>query len=388
MFTFAIYGIGGTQIYARNKLQYMQNHGWKACMVTTEPGKDIMVKEMYPFKDGVFPELMRNPYFYNVRQRKKIINKVLKYIFNFANPADEIVIESNFMAITPWAELVAKELNARNFIFLIQEDYNIQSKRYLDFFYFKYNRGELAVNTSQALYILFKNYPNFKDRGNCFLHAFCSNVVEDSESILMDKLKNADFNIGSVGRINKPFVLPMVSKIAEYVTCYPDYTFNLVLFGGSPNPEDIQAITNITNPVKNLNTLITGPIFPIPLCDLRNMDVCISSAGAALTSTDAGVLTIAVDALDFEPIGIVKVTTNNIIHRDKNDNASLPDLLNQILFEKKYTGLLKPHIENYTEYFNEHEVLLSKADLTKAYYDVSKMSPGLIGRLKLFVSSL
>lgn len=385
LFTFAIYGIGGTQIYARNKMLYMQKKGWNTCMVTTEPGDEILVKEMEPFKAGVFPELMRNPYLYSPWKRKHIIKRVIGYIFKFTNSSDEIVIESNFMAITPWAELIAEKLKIKNLIFLIQEDYNIKSKKYLDFFYFKYKRGELAVNTPQALSILFKDYPNFDKSDNSYLSAYCSNVVEDCKSVLGDSLEEADYNIGSVGRINKPFVLPMVEQLVRYVLSKPERTFNLVFFGGSPVKEDIDNIRKATEGISNIKVLVTGPIFPVPLCDLKKMDVCVSSAGAALTSTDAGILTIAVDAIDYEPIGIVKCTTNNIIHRGKSAKANMSDLLDQILIEKKYEGILYPQIMDYSAFFDLHVNWLSKSEKKLDYYKVKKLAPKLLSQLAYFI---
>lgn len=232
-------------------------------------GTDILVQEMNPYQKGVFPELMRNPYLYTGRRRKAIIERVIKYIYEFASPSDEIVIESNFMAITPWAELVAEKLKAKNFIFLIQEDYEIKSRKYLDFFHYKYLRGEFAVNTPQALSILFKDSNLYKVRYGEYLHAFCSNVVEDCDSVLSANLPDSDFNIGSIGRINKPFVLPTVRSLTAFIKRHPEKTFNLVLFGGSPFYEDIEAINKETENIPNLHTIITGPIFPIPLCDLK-----------------------------------------------------------------------------------------------------------------------
>lgn len=388
LFTFAIYGIGGTQIYARNKLLYMQKHGWKTCMVTTEPGTDIFVKELNPYINGVFPELMRNPYLYSSRQRHDIINNVVNYIYMFASPDNEIVIESNFMAITPWAELIAEKLKAKNFIFLIQEDYNIKAKKYLDFFYFKYLRGELAANTPQALNILFKGYKNIEENPQNYLSAFCSNVIEDCDSVLKDKIKDADFNIGSIGRINKPFVLPMIKKVVQYVKHYPQYSFNLVLFGGSPDNEDISAILSETSDISNLNTVITGALFPIPLCDIKAMDVCISSAGAARTSTDAGILTISMDAMDFEPIGIVNCTTNDTIHRGNSPVIPLSELLDCVLFEKKYDGVLNENRIDYTSNFDRDVPIVIRKSPSINYYDVRRMAPNILNRIKYKLTHL
>lgn len=381
LFTFAIYGIGGTQIYARNKIKFMQSRGWNTCMVTTEPGSEILVSEMQPYTQGVFPELMRNPYLYSQHRRKKIVTEVISYIKSFSTDSDEILIESNFMAITPWAELIAKKLKARNFIFLIQEDYNIQSKKLLDFFSFKYDRGELSVNTKRALQILFKGYREIPENDDRCLSAYCSNVVEDCQSVLEGKLKEADYNIGSIGRINKPFVLPMVQDVVKYVETHPQKKFNLVFMGGSPYQKDIESIREVCETVKNLNLIITGPLFPIPLCDVQTMDVCISSAGACWSATDAGVLTISIDANDFKPIGIIKITTENSIHRGQTPPIPLENLLDDILVNHKYSGVLKPKTVDYFQRFEDHDKLIGLADRKLEYYPVKRTAPNLLNRL-------
>lgn len=381
LFTFAIYGIGGTQIYARNKMKFMQSKGWSTCMVTTEPGSEILVKEMQPYTGGVFPELMRNPYLYSSWRRNKIISKVITYIRSFGSDTDEILIESNFMAITQWAELIAEKLRVRNFIFLIQEDYNIRSTKLLDFFSFKYDRAELAVNTKRALQILFKNYRDIPEDDDRFLSAYCSNVVEECQSILGDKLKEADYNIGSIGRINKPFVLPMVQDVIRYVESNPGLKFNFIFFGGSPYPKDIEAIKDACESVKNLDLIITGPLFPIPLCDVQKLNVCISSAGACWSATDAGVPTISIDANDFKPIGIIRITTENSIHRGEESSVALSNLLDDILINHKYAGKLKTKKVDYFRNFEEHEKMIDLAKQGLEYYPIKKTAPNLLKRL-------
>jgi len=375
LFTFAIYGIGGTQIYARNKMLYMQNKGWQTCMVTTEPGTEILVKEMSPYTNGVFPELMLNPYVYTPWKRRKIITRVIEYIRCFAPEGSEIVIESNFMAITPWAELIAAKLNAQNFIFLIQEDYNLKSKKILDFFSYKYDRRELAVNTPEALSILFKNYREIPDDEHRFLNAFCSNTVENCSSILENVLIDADYNIGSIGRLNKPFVLPMIKDVIKYVQQHPRLKYNFIFFGGSPYPEDIESIRQACKKVDNFNLIITGPLFPVPLCDIQKMDVCISSAGACWSSSNAGVLTISIDAMDFKPIGVIDITTNNCIHRGDSEIIPLGDLLDDILLNHRFVNELKVKMEDYFHIFEIHEELRHKATNIREYYNVKNTAP-------------
>ena len=382
---FAVFGIGGTQIYVRNKLNFLKKQGWDVCVITTEsPGKDgVVVKELLPYQNAVFPELMNNPNLYTKKEREAIINRLCTVIGDIT---PESVIESNFIQVTFWGELLAKRFGIRHFVFLIQEDYRIRIKNYLEFFKFKYDRGELAVNTKQALKILFDGYCSISKRQNAFLDAFCHNAVEDCVDIYTPSLPKADFVIGSAGRVNKPFVLPMIRQITEFAMQHPKDTFLIVFMGGSPEKKDYEDIYEEISCTENLNVYITGPIFPIPFSLMKYADAYVSSAGSARMSAEMGFTTIAMDGMDYLPIGIVGKTTNDTIHRPVGQKVvPLDDLLEQVLYGGKYTNqpYLNPQIEeDIQKSLYAHFEFLKKADESLEYYDISKIKPALGLRLK------
>ena len=138
--TFAVYGIGGTQIYVRNKLRFLQERGWDVSVITTEVkgSAPLVVKELAPYQELIFPELLKNPNLYTKRERDKILDRLCAAI---GDVSKDSVIEPNFIQVTFWGELLAQRLGIRNFVFLIQEDYRIRIKSYLDFFKYKLERG-------------------------------------------------------------------------------------------------------------------------------------------------------------------------------------------------------------------------------------------------------
>lgn len=389
--TFAVFGIGGTQIYVRNKLNFLRKQGWDVCVITTEPqGKDgVVVKELSPYQNAVFPELMKNPNLYTKKEREEIIDRICTVI---GDVTSESVIEPNFIQVTFWGELLAKRLGIRNFVFLIQEDYRIRIKDYLDFFKFKYDRGELAVNTKQALRILFDGYCHIPEGQNACLDAFCHNAVEDCEDTHASNLPKADFVIGSAGRINKPFVLPMTQQITEFAMEHPKDTFLIVFMGGSPEKKDYEDIYAATSCTGNLSVYITGAIFPVPFSLIKSADVYVSSAGSAWMTAEMGFITIAVDGIDYMPIGIVGKTTNDTIHRTAGQEVvPLNDLLEQVLYGGEYTNqpYLNPQIDtDIQNSFYAHFEFLEKANGKLEYYDISKIKPALGLCLKELIQKL
>lgn len=379
--TFAAAGIGGTQIYVRNKLLFLREKGYDVTVIVTEPpgGQKVVVKELEPYVKNCFPELTINPRLYTKRRRNAILERIAGIIG--AADDDEVIIETNFIMVTLWGELLAERMGAKHFILLIQEDYSLKDRRFLDFYSWKYDRGELAANTPHALKMLFDGYREIPESRHGGLSAFCSNTVEDCISDHEDAVlgQEADYRIGSVGRVNKPFVIPMIKDVIAFAGSHADKRFQLVLFGGTPDPEEEKAIYALTEPVPNLEFYMTGPIFPVPLGLLRKMDVFISSAGAAETSASAGLTTIVIDANDFEPIGVLGYTTNATVHRDPNlPHESTAALLEKILFDGMYPHDLTRTVEvDLNRVFEPHLTYFADAaaDSDKEYYDISRTSP-------------
>ena len=159
----------------------------------------------------------------------------------------------------------------------------------------------------------------------------------------------------------------------------------MVFFGGSPEQKDIDCIYDSVKDTDNLSVYVTGAIFPVPKHLLDKMDVFVSSAGAARTSSDAGYITIAVDAMDFDAIGIVGYTTKEILHR----NPDLPydstgKLLERILIDKEFEGL-SPQVAvsnpDFMEVFKSHMQYLDDSVDTKEYYDIRNFKPKFINVL-------
>ncbi|MBQ6152943.1 MAG: hypothetical protein IJJ15_04270 [Ruminococcus sp.] len=381
--TFAVAGIGGTQIYVRNKILFLRSLGWDVTVICSETGDDVVVKELIPFKGNAFPELIKNPFLFSKKQRVAIIDRMKDCI---GTGYDQTVIETNMMFATPWGELLAKEIQAKHFIFLIQEDYSLSDIRYMKFFDFKYQRGELAANTKYALKQLFEGYRTIPDDKNGELLAVCYNVVEECESEHDSGIIDADYHVGSIGRVNKPFVLPMVKDIVSFADAHNEKTVQLVLFGGSPEQKDYDAIYAAVKEAANFSVYITGPIFPVPRHLLAEMDVFVSSAGAARTSADEGFITIAIDANDYEPIGVVGYTTDEIVHRNPDlPHESTQRLLERILIDKEFaekTTTVAVSNPDYMEVFKEHMEYIERSADTLDYYDIRLLKPKTSGIVK------
>ena len=378
--TFAVHGIGGTQIYVRNKLLFLQKRGWDVKVITSESGNNIMVRELAPFANDIVPEIAKNPGLYSKNVREAALMRMVDIV---GASGDKVVIESDFMAATLWGEMLAERLKARHLVLLIQENYSIDVPRYQRFWAWKFQRHEFAVNVQDGARKLLHKYCNVPDEADAFLIPACHNVIEEYDATELDALvKKADYHIGSVGRVNKPFVLPMVRSVQSFAEKHPDKCFQLVLFGGSPVSDDITDIYQYRR--DNLQIDITGALFPVPRHLIDRMDVFIASAGAARTTYEAGAVTIAIDANDFEPIGIMgEAGCLDSVNRLPGQNCgSIGDLLERVLFTQH--PYPKPGIVPYEldRIFQKHIDFLDKMVMAKEYYDIRKTWPSLMSRMK------
>lgn len=387
--TFAVCGIGGTQIYVRNKLNYLHNKGWKTCVISSEPGDEIIIKELEPYRNGIHKELANNPFLLSKHKRETIITEIIEFIKGFGSlTPDNVIIESSYIGISPWGEILAERLCAKHFIFFIQEDYRFKIDSYRKFFNFKFERGELAFNSKNAIETLFDGFKDIKDSEKYQLAPYCVNSIEDCESKILSSLPKADFYIGSFGRVNKPFVIPMIQDLVKYVKLHQDKTFHLVLFGWTDNNQDIIKIEQLLSETNNLTFQITGPIYPVPLCDLNKMDLFISTAGAARATSNEGLITISYDDVYLKPIGILDHTTQNSLYIEDETNVKLDNLMESILFEKKYYKQYKEPIDHeklYNKRFDEHMRFVDQSNPDLTFYRTKLLKPHLKTKIAYFL---
>lgn len=367
--TQSIINIGGAEIYARNKYSYLRNAGWDCLVVSTRQG-NIVIDDLKRFKTSIIKELRFGPYLYSPSQRKKLM-KTLVSILPDTTIYDEVIVESHSLTLSLWGEMLSKEISAKHLAFLLEEHCDLDTQKY-DFLKFKHNRGELAGINRQSLKLLFRPYGELPDDKSYYLLAHCTNSVEEIPDSKWDKIPDAQYNIGSIGRLEKPYLQSVIKDITEFVDEHPDSTFNIFFIGGETNGS---AITNQIYSIffnhRNVKVYITGFIYPIPLSLINRIDVFMSSAGSVRVSENAGRFTIAYDSNDLQPIGLYGYTTDNSLFRDSEPKTTGKEWLDKILIEKAFTPKSKPFVP-FRPSFDAHMEFLDKGDGHPAYYDFPK----------------
>lgn len=364
--THSIVKVGGAEIYLRNKCNFLTKQGWAVCIFSYDQGK-VIISDLREFEPCIIRKLSFSPIVFSRNERQRVLDEICRRLKPQSD--DEIVIESNNFLVTLWAELLAERLEAQHLVYELQEDSFIHSPGLLDFLRFKYERREFAGITVNSLKNFFSPYFEVPESNRYFLRAYCSNSIEDTD-VGMFALPPADVTLGSLGRIEKPFVHSAVNDIMCFVARNPELTFNVVFIGGERNGHHRErAIRKSLGKYPNVRVYITGLLFPIPAKLLYSVDVFLSSAGSAFATANLGIPTISYDANDLQPIGILNHTTQNSIFRGPNEPpVSAEKLLSEILIQKKYPKQIRPMVKTDFD-FSSHLDFVSQMSPKREYYD-------------------
>jgi hypothetical protein len=380
--------MGGAQMYFRNKMLYLREHGWTVDIICGM-SKNVIIPELREFKN-LIPELLFPQYYYSAKCQKKTIKKLAEIIND--DTYEEIVIESSIIHCATWAETVANKIGAKHLIFLLQEQNNVTNKKLQDFFVFKYSRRELAGITANSLKEMFREFHSLDGRESYSLTAHCNNVEADVPCELLAQIdrNKYDYIIGALSRLNKPFVPHAVSDICAYATSHPDKRYLLLWIGDAPagSPE-LTTVRRMVCDSPNIELVITGYLLPVPFKLLEFCDVFISSSGSSRPCMRSGVPTITYDGNDYRPIGILGRTTNHSLFRDHDEPPKdLYHLLDDVLVYKKYAKT-PPNYNSGLPDFKTHLDFLSQSSTEKDYFDFKTLSPtGFMERRICFMLSL
>jgi hypothetical protein len=362
-----IKSMGGEEMYTRNKVISAREHGYTPIVFHGGGGEKIYIEDLREFEKYEFPEFRYEPCVVPNWRKNKLLNRICSILKDYG---DDCIIESHEILVAEWGEIIARRLNALHLAYMLLEHNTLTNKTVYDFFKFKYDRHELVGIIGNTIPDMFSNFDKHVEEYE--LPAYCQNVLEQLPCPEMYKFKDVDYVIGSIGRTNKRYVQPMIDSIIKFTSKHTDKRFGILYIGGSMDKTSEKLVKERLSSISNAKLIFTGMLFPLSVGMIKQMDVCIATAGACGTSEKCGIPTIAVDGNDSKAIGILERTTPHSLFRGESEpTVEIEDLLEEVLIEKKYQKEDKLVMMDVN--FDSHWKFLKKMESNKVYYDISNI---------------
>ena len=269
---------------------------------------------------------------------KKKTTELLKTISLFYKDHNDTIIETDCLHSSVWGELVAKELGYKHITYLLNES---EAKNYIlypgiDYFLFKYERGELFGCSKKSLEIILNKHYKQK-QNNYFNVAFDSNEIKELTFPSIKNLvllKNSK-TILTISRLEKGYVRHLIETTIDIAKDLPHININLIVAGGTifKRVEDefekkyLPPETDLTN----LNIKFTGYI-EVMGKDLFNLsDLFVGMGTAAINAISQKCATVLVDPRTNKTPGVLGLHTTTFAYSDTGIDYDLKEMITRLL---------------------------------------------------------
>lgn len=382
--------VAGGPIYYANKVRYMKDLGWNVVVIPTNKGKHVYIHGMEQYLGPYVPFILDIPSEYSKRQREKLVSYLQRFI---PEDAGYTVIETGTDYTCYWGEALAERIKAKHIVIFLDEQNPRVDEKTIGFYLFKYDRHEMACISKPVMQNMFKKYRQLS-LDECYgLSCVCSNSIEDYDSPLISEIERSEWNIGYIGRLEKPFTPTIVDGIVKFCKAYSGRSITVVFFGGAFEQKTVDNIKSHFADLRNVKLLISGYLFPLPLKALKKMDIFVSGAGSARVATEAGVYSVHINMLSYVPEGLMRTSNRTPFYDRCPLGNSIFDYLKWVLVDKD--DLPPRPVEDYSNdwefvksSFEEHVRFIESSCKNEAYYDVEKLGISDKRRKKRFYRSI
>lgn len=369
IFSYDINLVGGTQYLVEGKSRVLEKWGWKlTCFFAARSNRKAVIPYLRKFRNGANMMLKLLPQECPVFLQKCIV-EWMKTVMGYCD-GDEVIIESHIPSLAFWAELLAKDTHGKHCFFCVNEDYSseLYQKR-IDFFEFKYRRGEL-YGSRDVLKRLFISREEILS-GVDFHFDINENPVRDEGNIQVGKIKLSDWNICHIGRANKGYVTPFLTDFSKFVMRYRANKIQLIFVGNVNEIRDKIDLLQKEN--SNLTITELGDLVPIPRSLFQiGIDVFVASSGSARCVADEGELVIVGDAEKNKTAGLLGYQTDNSLYCGEEENYMTYDVaLEKVLVEHVQDILSNKYQKSLTviQCCEQNMNLIDKSCQVKEYYE-------------------
>lgn len=372
--TSGIFEMGGAEMFTANKCKYLKSIGWDVRVFYYRNFGELKIQELVPYLGNCIPELLYGITYITKKRRSEILAQICAGI----NKGDEVVVESHIINLAYWGELVAKCCGGKSILNSMEENIAPFLDTEASFVEYKLKRWEILNASVKALHRYFNDryQEDYAQYTHNYMRAFCSNVVTDDDDSL--DLPSEGQNIMSIGRLDKPYILPMFEEIKKFASLNKDKKYNVLVIGGSPDGSVEKNVEALFANECNIALYMYGYVFPVPRNLINKADVGIATANSVLVTADQGVPTISICINDLQPLGIFGRTTKNKFYREEEPIQSVSTCLHEVLNEGKFPRVAPTEMDVDAELervFGKQVEFLALSPNDHQYYDVEGVYP-------------
>lgn len=378
--TEGISNYGGAQLLVLRRANYLQNLGYCVKVIVHRHRGDFLLKDKFENIPILFLPDLEFPFSVVNCKRKEELSKIIEL---FLGNTSNCILETHSLQTAVWGEYFASILNIKHIVYLLNEA-RVDKYRYypgVDFFKYKYKKGELYGTSNLSLSVIFNNC---FDESNIYENYI--NVSFDPDELTLKSIPpiqyisyNNSVTISTLARLEKRYIEPMIRSVIKYANENPEQHINLIIAGGTIFTELYEELKAKFLPpelnLPNLHIIFTGYIVQLGLDFFQKTDIFIGMGTAAINAISQGCATLNIDPRTSKTSGIFGVDTDNFAYPNENNVYEIEDKISSLLnnrlelIEAKQKGK-DLFNQQYTvkASFDKLEILLLKSQNAIDYY--------------------
>ncbi|MGN6266940.1 MAG: hypothetical protein ACTHM5_14745, partial [Ginsengibacter sp.] len=286
-------------MYVLRRAKYLQKKGIKVSVIVSHHNADNFILENQ-FNKISFLHLRQFGKIFGLTSKNRL-NDLIFQIKKFLPDFDDGVVESHTLELSIWGEFISSQLKFKHVLYVLAEPLVKHYYFYpgYKFFLYKFNRAEFYGTNSRSLSIMFER--PIHPTQNYYVNVPFDEAELDEKSFPELKSNEIDLNsfvIGTVSRLEKGFIIPLIESCISLARKRVDKKFTLLVGGGSENPtlifHLIEKYVGGANPT-NLTIIFPGYIKILGKDIFKMLDVFVGQGTAAINAISQKCATLIVE---------------------------------------------------------------------------------------------
>jgi len=371
-------GMGGAQLYALRRIQFLKKKGIHAMLLVTDDTNFILEKQFGDVSILVRKDLAKPVFYYSDQNLDKIIHSICSDLHIFSQ---NLVLESHSLRLSIWCELIASRLKCKHIIYPLNET-SITSWEFnpvKDFFIWKQVRTELLGASKPSLRVILGRY--YRESKAVYINiGFDPNeITAISCPNILGHFDKDSFKIGTISRLSKPYIEVLLNEVRWVAANNPLVRFTFIVAGDDVDRKIRKKLTKKYPSTPNMSILFTGYLNPLGKDFFQGLDIYIGMATSVINSAALKCASITVDPITSLSAGFFGITSKDTMFASKEELRPIRYWLQKVITNSSLIeeARIAGHKHFLEEYNNEScmtliQSLIGQSSRTKDYFSFNK----------------